>query len=401
MSGINDVRWYDGDMTGIPAGATRIGASASNASQILTILDACLVNGFNLQSVVSIVVTSGVALVTTTAADHNFRDYTVIRIAGATPAELNGDWKMTTAGGNSFSFPTSVADGTATGTISVKTAPLGWSKPFNGTNIGVYQASSGLKHFFRVSDPAGSFANLRGFRVMSDVNNGTEPFPTATQNSIGISLTKYIGGGVSGGKWRLYGDDRICYLIFDANENNGGISNFGPVMLVIGEVASFSSNDVSNSVLVGIGANTIYPTTIFQNSGFRYVGNNSSYAWNGNYLAGSASNETQAPTSFRFLGHSMSDAWGFSSTFRVPYPNPTDSALFLHHPILLQEGTGYAVRGTMPGLYQPLQNAVETQKNSIHIVNNRQIYLASIGGTTADSQTSSGLIGFDITGPWR
>lgn len=186
MGTIHDVRHFDSDMTGAPSTA---GMAA--AGRFLAILDACAVNGFNLKAVTSLTVANGVATATTDG-DHGFRDYTVIRIEGATPAELNGDWKVQVTAGNTFTFETTAPDGPATGTLSTKTAPLGWTKEFSATHVGVYRPKTGLRHFFRVNDASAAFVAIRGYEVMTSSGDaGVNPFPTPTQLSGGVGMTKY------------------------------------------------------------------------------------------------------------------------------------------------------------------------------------------------------------------
>lgn len=400
MAGINDVRTYDGDMQGIVSTSTRIGANNA-ASKIIDILDACLVNGFNVNAVSSIVVSNGVALVTTPS-DHGFRDYTVIRISGATPAELNGDWKITTAGGNSFSFPTAAANGSATGTMSAKTAPLGWSKPFSAAGLGVYRPGSGLMHYFRVSDPVASFVNVRGYKTMSDINNGTGAFPTVAQQTSGVDWFKYYMTSITGGLWRIYGDERFFYLIYDCSENAGVTGSAGPSLYAMGEVPTFSPADTENSVVIGAnsGASSIYVRANYE--GIIGCGRNSATSWFGNYFAGSPTAQNGMPVRFRAVGHALSESWGYngaSSAWIPPYPNPTDASMLTHTPVLLQEETGLSVRGIMPGVHQPLQSGVTSQKGNTHVINGRVVQFVGMNETSDNA--AAGLIGFDTTGPWR
>lgn len=399
MAGINDVQTYDGDMQGIVSTSTRIGGNNA-ASKIIDILDACLVNGFNINAISSIVVSNGVALVTTPS-DHGFRDYTVIRISGATPAELNGDWKITTAGGNSFSFPTAAANGSATGSMSAKTAPLGWSKPFSAAGLGVYRPGSGLMHYFRVSDPAANFANVRGYKTMSDINNGTGAFPSSAQQTLGVEWIKYSPASLTGGLWRLYGDSRFFYLIYDCTENAGATGSMGPSLYAMGEVPTFGPADTENSVVIGGSSGGSSSVARAAYEGIISVGRSNSASWLGNYFAGSPTAGTGTPVRFRAVGHSLSESWGYNgnTAFVPPYPNPTDAALLTHSPILLQEETGLSVRGTLPGIHQPLQGGVTSQKGNTHVINGRVVQFVGMN-ELADSATA-GLIGFDTTGPWR
>ena len=66
----------------------------------------------------------------------------VILVAGATPTSLNGEQRVTAITANSVSFATTEANATATGTITLKVAPAGWSKLYSGTNLAAYKITS-------------------------------------------------------------------------------------------------------------------------------------------------------------------------------------------------------------------------------------------------------------------
>lgn len=120
------VRYYDSTMTGAPNTVN------NTAGGLLSVLNACLDTGFNSVTLTSLAVSSNVA--TATKANHGFaaltdgtiRVYPVIRISGATPAELNGDWRLASIpDADTFTFATTgISDQTASGTITAKRAPL-------------------------------------------------------------------------------------------------------------------------------------------------------------------------------------------------------------------------------------------------------------------------------------
>lgn len=151
-----DVKFFTSDMPGAPTLNKAAGA-------IIPVLDACLVNGFDTKTLDSLVVSSNVATATI-AAGHSYRKYAVIEISGATPSGLNGQHRITSTTGTTFTFETTgIADQTATGTITAKMAPAGWSKPFTGTNEAVYAPNKvgASSAFFRVIDTSTSNYEIR------------------------------------------------------------------------------------------------------------------------------------------------------------------------------------------------------------------------------------------------
>lgn len=168
------VRYYDSTMAGAPALSGTVGA-------LIGVLDACLVNGFGTVTLNSLVVAGNVATGTVNAG-HGFAMIggavgPVIAIAGATPAGLNGTWCIASVpGSTTFTFSTAgIADQAATGTITAKRPPLGFSKAFSGTNKAAYRADdvASSRLYLRVADDgtgAATYARVRGFETMSDVD---------------------------------------------------------------------------------------------------------------------------------------------------------------------------------------------------------------------------------------
>lgn len=67
-------------------------------------------------------------------------------------------------------------------------AAVGWTKAFSGTNMAAYKQSAGSNQLYlRVDDTNATDARVVGYETMSDVNTGTGPFPTATQQSGGLN----------------------------------------------------------------------------------------------------------------------------------------------------------------------------------------------------------------------
>ncbi|MEG0342330.1 MAG: hypothetical protein RR633_09100 [Acinetobacter sp.] len=124
---------------------------------MINVLDACLVNGFGSQSI-STLTASGNTVTATFSSAHNFMQYQVIEIAGATQTEYNGEHRiLTVPNANSITFQLAAAPSvnTATGTISCSLPALGWLKPFSGTGKAAYRSSNTLlasRPYLRVVD---------------------------------------------------------------------------------------------------------------------------------------------------------------------------------------------------------------------------------------------------------
>lgn len=200
---------------------------------LIALLDACLVDGYGSKTLSSLVVASGVATATVSTG-HEFTNFgdtgvgPVVLVAGATPSELNGEKRINVTSATTFTFDaTGVADGTATGTITAKMAPVGWEKVYSGTNKAVYRPTdvTSNRMYLRVDDTGAASARVRGYESMSDVDTGTGPFPTDAQMSGGGYFHK--SNAATARDWMLVADSKGLHLVGDYAGNNsflGGLS---------------------------------------------------------------------------------------------------------------------------------------------------------------------------------
>lgn len=177
---MTSVKHFHSAMNGAPV-------LSGTAASLIAVLDACLVNGFGLQTASSVVVASGIATATFPSG-HSFEPDTIALIDGAAPAGLNGEKHVLTTSTNTITFAaTGIADGTATGTITAKLAPAGWEKPFSGTNLAVFRSLNveSTRMYLRVDDTGTTNSRVAGYESMTDVNTGVGPFPTSAMISGG------------------------------------------------------------------------------------------------------------------------------------------------------------------------------------------------------------------------
>lgn len=154
---------------------------------LIAALDAVLVTGWGAAAPTSVVVASGVATATFASATA-WQVHAVIEVSGGTPSAINGKARVATSAGNTLTWATSAADGTYTGSISIKYASAGWEKVFSdGTTKAVYRSTdvTSSRMYYWVDDSNNQKARVRGYGSMTDVDTGTEPFPTDAQISGG------------------------------------------------------------------------------------------------------------------------------------------------------------------------------------------------------------------------
>ena len=199
---MSEVIYYTSDEVGAPSFSTAVGAFTS-------LLDACLVNGFNARTV-TISVTGEVA--TATASGHGYLADRKLLIEGAANGSLNGVKRISTVpSSNEFTFPApGVADGTALGTITSKRAPLGWDIRHTATNKRVYGRTEPGRNddVLFVDNTAAGSVKYGGAASATDVDTRVEPYGSDSND---WSYT--TASTASPVMWVLVGDGRAFYLI--------------------------------------------------------------------------------------------------------------------------------------------------------------------------------------------
>lgn len=329
--------WYDSTETGAP--------SLNNTpGSLLEVLRACLINGFNSRVVTSIAVTAGVA--TATAAAHGFSGVfgKLVQISGAPVALLNGNKQPGGVLTNSFTFPApGVADGTYTGTISARRAPLGWTEPHSGTNVAMFARSApeATAMRLRVDDSGTNVARVIQVESATGVDAFVGPSPTEDQFAGGGYWQKHNSASPNG--WFIVGDDRGFWI-----GNRVTLDPLEFVYTFFGDGVPYYAGDAFFSVL------SFQPTTFWTPSptfpmataasyGTVPVGSTGVYTSRGNNVS-STSSEISA------VGGPTTGTYGGSS-LQLPGTEHVAMVGGLH-----VIGGNKLVRGEMPGLHVPLAN---------------------------------------------
>ena len=389
--------------------STDLGAPAMTGQlgKLVDLLDAVLVNGYGSVSVSSINRTSTTATVVTATA-HGFITGDSALIGGAAESAYNIDAVVTVIDTTTFTYAVAGSPSTpATGTITSKRAPADFAKSFAGTNQAAYRSNNVAytRPYLQVLDDgagtAGNFeARMRGFETMSSVTVGTGPFPTVAQSAFGYIQKKsatldatarpwcIISDGVTFYTWILH--NQTTAVAFSTTSNQAFPCGFG-------DIVSYKSGDAYSGFLCGTGSES---TTTSNTDGLCYQATG---------LTGPTTLATSPlcmPRDFTGTGTSKFNAWigtgtqvAMSSSVVIPYPNPTDGAMYVV-PIQVIQGTPNSIRGKCPGLYETL-HGVNTHTgldvlDNVTGLSGRK--LKWLPGTQAS--TSSGHW-VDITGPWR
>ncbi len=379
---------FDSSMSGAPV-------LSGTAGALIAVLDACLVNGFGLQTASALVVASGVATATLPSTPAP-RVGSVILVAGATPSGLNGEQRVTAVVGNTVSFATALGDQSASGTITVKLAAAGWTKPFSGTNLAAYKIPSvlGTACYLRLDDTGTTTARAVGYESMSGISAGTGPFPTAAQFASGLWVSKSSAASVAARAWRVVADDRGVFLFV---RNADTASEYQAYYF--GDILSLKTNDPYACVLransADRSASVVAGTDDLPFSDYNYLGSGLYIARAANTLGGAQPMYQSSALLFPGSAGASSGAVGSA------YPSPVDNGLMLARVSVLNAS---GIRGYYPGVYMTPQivNAAfatgDVIPGSGDMVG-RSVTAIKTGAPTAG--TTQGVVFMDTLSDWR
>jgi hypothetical protein len=370
------VKYFDSTQTG----ALVISGTAGTQ---LSVLQACLVDGWGSITPDSIVVTDGIAVLTKSTG-HNLVNPgasasldvgIVVAVSGVTGAlaGLNREWRATITSATVLTWECGLANGTAAGTIACKRAPAGWTMPYTGTNKGAFLgAAGGTQCLLRVDDSTTTYSTVKGYKTMSNVDTGVGAFPVAARYA-----AKSASGDATGRPWWMFADHLGFYLITYTSPTSYD-------HLVFGDVIPYLLGD-AYSCWLSAGTAASYGQNNFQ----------SINSVLGSDWAGSYTQNGDAAGCAKYSHYRQGSGLGGTGTGVV---NPVDGA-WQFWPVELTDGliTGGIFRGLAAGLWCPNQ--------------------AGPAGGTICGPTLGGAAGqilrvnwvrnenyraaFDLIGPWR
>lgn len=348
---------------------------ATNGS-LNALLLATLVNGFNTQAVSSATAAGGVVTFNFATAPGFPAKYTVV-IDGATKASVNGTFRVQSSASNQVmvAIP-GVPDGAVGGTITMKFAPLGWTRAFNsGTTTAAYRQGGGAAHkrFLRVYDgntSSSSYFYLRAYENMTAISTGTGPFPTTAEKA-GNGADIYCGNSPAR-PWIIVGTPRAFYFLFDYNSDYSAVV---PPMFTSGSGGFFAGFAFGEADRVQR-AGDVYAYFLSPD----YSGSPTLY---GSRASTQAANSRPTLTAYSWGGARWSGGLG--------NPDPVSGNLIFHDAPFISEffNGAYGVRGYLPGLLShqsqligdPLANAPGKIYTDIPGLTGRAM-LMSVGGSS-------------------
>lgn len=420
-----EVKYFSSTMPGAPV-------VNGNWGDLVGLLDAVLVSGFNLKTVESIRSENGL-VTAAVSSGHGYQVNQVVLISGCEQAEYNGEHLITSTTSSTFSYKissTPASPATTQSTISAKVAPLGFQTVFTANGKRAYRSASSksLKPFLRVDDSVdpvwdkkfAKYAKVTIAEGMTDIDTfsgARGPYDPAypTKNEIGYKdggsifngWYKWIYDHLDGGTkleipagagarvWAVVGDDRGFFLNISPDPTTPKLRQtyyFGDIKSYkLGDAfpwALIASDlpDASNSY-VYIGGGNFFPTTLNMQGktmvkDYTQVGGTTRFGF--------------------FTLNPVNQEMSSGADNYIPWPNGPDFSLQLW-PVWIKEEAGH-IRGEMPGYFFLPQNL---PFNDFEIIDNVISYqdrkFILLNGATSNNVSNKDWcrLAFDITGPWR
>jgi hypothetical protein len=233
----------------------------------------------------------------------------------------------------------------------------GWTKTYDGTNKSVFRPASGTRFYLRVLDD-GSLAGgardacIRGYETMSDVDTGTNPFPTVAQRADSAStVRKSTSADATARAWTIVADGKtVMAWIMTGDNATSGVSFY------FGDFVSYVANDAYNCICISVGTSTASAlTTIGGGIENVSVGNASA---TGTVVAqhhiarksiGTGGSEVASKWS-PVLRTTSGDSTAGAANGTLVFPNTADGKLWLSRLYLLDTTNG-TLRGYLRGVY--------------------------------------------------
>lgn len=404
------VKLFRDDMVGISG----VAALAGVAGRVNAILKLCLVDGSATRNVTSLVVSGGIATITTSTDANNVNMVGSVQLianvtGGMTGAtDLNGEQRIISATATTMTFATAVVDGTATtgSTITTKLAPAGWAQTYTGTNLAEFHIvdPTGSGFYLRVDDTGTTTCQVRGYEAMSDINTGTGAFPTVAESANACYWQKSLTANSTANKWDFFADSR--FFIFSPLSSSGNTpTQIGQANYAFGDLVANRSIDVFATMIIG---SVAAPSNAASSGSIA------------NYILGSGIARFPRPSSgvgsssALYLSPEVGLAANYSGAdlFLGVFP-PPDGRMRLAK-VLVNEAAAFggaltAPRASIPGWLHVPQSALylATQRGDAVIPNDgpltgRRLYC--VGADNNFSSTIASAAGralVDISGPWR
>jgi|GEM_PF-5084840 len=385
-----DVLLYHSGMSGAP------GANLRVAGGLTDLLNACLVDGFNVRDITGIV-RSGTTATATIDGSNPWQIGGVIELAGADQAAYNGRQRVTARTDSTVSFEVSGSPATpATGTITAKMPGAGWTKNVLGTNRVAYRSivpgSEG--HWLQVEDDNPYADSNVGARTRMAVN--LTGLDTADQLGEQCRIQKGSSTG-----WVLVADGRSCYIVMSASDT----FMFGEAQPYLSgdQYAFFQSRGENASASASVFGTTAVTGRVFP--AIMYANADSSVNRGASWLRGSSQigAHVEGTPVFPTVTYVSSATMTIDRWQSLVNPPVVDDSIAVA-PLVMTEfnGTAYRLRGVARGAYLPATRLLsDSFVNNIQMLDDVTIN-GDVRRLAVCRFSASGLaqIAFDVGDSW-
>lgn len=387
------VKWIHEGMRGAPQISGQPGT-------LLAAIRAFLITGFGVTTALSVTVADGIA----TAAlqpGQSFTPYAVVLVEGATPAQLNGEARVLTASNSSVTWATDAPDGPATGTITIKVAPMGgWEELFPGTpNKGVFRSTDPQSPGFCwwIDDSGTQRARVRGYESMTDIDTGTGPFPTNAQINGGGYFHKSGVANSNAVPYKLAADGRFLIAALAPNAVIGSAYLAAPLM-GFGDLLPKAPGGDTYATAIAVRGDTVGGT----DGSFNYRRSNASAVYCARSLTGFGGAQAVECEAYVSSGSNVVSG---ADTKLGAFPSSVDGELKYCRRFVSTGANSYTPRAEIPGvLHVPQTGVASLIQDGDRLQGSGNMagrMLLAISAHHSLDQGSTGISLLDITGPWR
>lgn len=234
-------------------------------------------------------------------------------------------------------------------------AGAGWTRAYNGASKSAFQQGAGSSGFLvRVQDDgpgAGTFkeARVTGYEAMTDVDTGTNPFPTAALGVGGTAMLvvrKSAAASAVARAWIVVADARTFYVMIFTGDTAGVFYSW-----MFGDFTSYVVGDAYACILQARSSENSAVVTV------EYLGNIYEISGSSRMICARSHSGIAGAVGLVLIGDRGVISGGSGSSYPnaglLSYPNPADGGLYLSRLRLGDKTTGPAntMRGTMRGYW--------------------------------------------------
>ncbi|HAT2250302.1 MULTISPECIES: hypothetical protein [Aeromonas] len=393
------VKWYASEMQGAP----NLGDTSAGA--LTALLKAVLVTGFGTLTLNSLVWDAAEnAAKATISGGHAYLKDSVIEVTGASPAAYNGEHRVKKVSTTEVWFELDGGNpgASASGTLTMKVAPLGWTL--------THESADGMVAIYRPTDVSASGnVSLRIDNTAFSGWTGTSSAYLAkaqlVEDVVGIDTYTLIYDHrwpatkrYSDGRWDLIGDSQLLFFLPAYAAHNY------QALLMFGYINSVRPGDRYHALLA------TYCVQSANDTARRWDASTSSpsyaYVYNNLLSFDESSHRVIARAYHQLYGTTV---WWLKGVFPrfgtgLTVPNGPDNGFYLcTDPIMVLE-TNNHLRGHLPGVVVPYANlAAWGRKNfkDMPALPGKIVRFVQATYNENSFNYAPTLIGFDLTGPWR